>query len=77
MTHEWKKPVAAVLDHFRLQDVSLIGLSMGGYFAIRGAAFEPRVQRVVAYNVFFDAFDCNLRRPRTTARPATIAWHFR
>ena len=61
MTHEWEKPVAAVLDHFGLNDVTLIGLSMGGYFAIRAAAFEPRVQRAVAYDVFFDAFDCNLR----------------
>ena len=61
MTHEWEKPVAAVLDHFGLSDVSLIGLSMGGYFAIRAAAFEPRVQRTVAFDVFFDAFDCNLR----------------
>ena len=61
MTHEWERPVAAVLDHFGLTDVSLIGLSMGGYFAIRAAAFEPRVQRAVAYDVFFDAFDCNLR----------------
>ena len=60
MTHEWEKPVAAVLDHFGLSDVSLIGLSMGGYFAIRAAAFEPRVQRAVAYDVFFDASDCNL-----------------
>ena len=61
MTHKWEKPVAAVLDHFGFSDVSLIGLSMGGYFAIRAAAFEPRVQRTVAYDVFFDAFDCNLR----------------
>ena len=68
MTHEWEKPVAAVLDHFGLSDVSLIGLSMGGYFAIRAAAFEPRVQRAVAYDVFFDAFDCNLRLMPASAR---------
>ena len=68
MTHEWEKPVAAVLDHFGLSDVSLIGLSMGGYFAIRAAAFEPRVQRAVAYDVFFDAFDCNLRLMPAVAR---------
>ena len=68
MTHEWEKPVAAVLDHFGLDDVSLIGLSMGGYFAIRAAAFEPRVQRAVAYDVFFDAFDCNLRLMPTSTR---------
>lgn len=68
MTHEWEKPVAAVLDHFGLSDVSLIGGSMGGYFAIRAAAFEPRVQRAVAYDVFFDAFDCNLRLMPASAR---------
>ena len=28
---------------------------------IRAAAFEPRVQRAIAFDVFFDAFDCNLR----------------
>ena len=68
MTHEWEKPVAAVLSHFGLSDVSLIGLSMGGYFAIRAAAFEPRVQRVIAFDVFFDSFDCNLRQMQTSIR---------
>ena len=61
MTHEWEKPVAAMLEHFGINDMSLIGLSMGGYFAMRAAVFEPRVQRTVAYDVFFGAFDCNLR----------------
>ena len=68
MTHEWEKPVAAVLDHFGLRDVTLIGLSMGGYFSIRAAAFEPRVQRVIAYDVFFDSFDCNLRQVQASVR---------
>ncbi|MBX9794853.1 MAG: alpha/beta hydrolase, partial [Burkholderiaceae bacterium] len=68
MTHEWEKPVAAVLDHFGLSDVSLIGLSMGGYFAIRAAAFEPRVRRVIAYDIFFDAFECNLRQMPSSFR---------
>ena len=36
--------------------------------AIRAAAFEPRVQRAVAYDVFFDAFDCNLRLMPTSTR---------
>jgi len=68
MTHEWEKPVAAVLDHFGLDDVTLIGLSMGGYFAIRAAAFELRVQRVIAYDILFDSFDCNLRQMPTSIR---------
>ncbi len=68
MTHEWEKPVAAVLDHFQLNDVTLIGLSMGGYFVVRAAAFEPRVQRAIAYDIFFDALDCNLRQMPTSIR---------
>lgn len=73
MTHEWEKPVAAVLDHFQLNDVTLIGLSMGGYFVIRAAAFEPRVQRAIAYDIFFDAFDCNLRQMPTLIRLVLLA----
>lgn len=50
----WEKPVGAVLDHLRLADVTLIGLSMGGYFALRAAALEPRVKRVIASGHAFD-----------------------
>jgi alpha-beta hydrolase superfamily lysophospholipase len=45
MTHEWEKPVGAVLDHLALTDVTLIGISLGGYLAVRTAAFEPRIKR--------------------------------
>ena len=48
MDFRWEKPVGAVLDHLSEEDVTLIGLSMGGYFALRAAAFEKRVQRVIA-----------------------------
>ena len=58
MTHEWEKPVAAVLDHFRLDDVTLLGISLGGYLAPRAAAFEPRVRRVIAFDAMFDFFAC-------------------
>jgi pimeloyl-ACP methyl ester carboxylesterase len=54
MTHEWEKPVSAVLDYFHLEDVALIGMSLGGYLATRAAAFEPRVHRVVAFDVMYD-----------------------
>jgi pimeloyl-ACP methyl ester carboxylesterase len=50
----WEKPVGAVLDSLGLEDVTLIGLSMGGYFALRAAAFEPRVKRVIASGHAFD-----------------------
>jgi pimeloyl-ACP methyl ester carboxylesterase len=50
----WEKPVAAVLDHLGLEDVTLIGLSMGGYFALRAASFERRVRRVIASGHAYD-----------------------
>jgi len=50
----WERPVGAVLDHLGLEDVTLIGLSMGGYFGLRAAAFEPRVKRVIASGHAFD-----------------------
>jgi pimeloyl-ACP methyl ester carboxylesterase len=54
MTHEWEKPVAAVLDFFELDGVTLIGVSLGGYLALRAAAYEPRIRHVVAWNVVWD-----------------------
>ena len=58
MTAAWEKPVAAVLNHFSLDDVTLIGVSLGGYLALRAAAFEPRVKRVIAFDVMLDFFQC-------------------
>lgn len=54
LTHEWEKPVRAVLDHFRLDNVTLIGISMGGWMCFRAAAFEPRITRVIASGIAFD-----------------------
>lgn len=51
-THEWEKPVKSVLDYFKLEDVTIIGVSLGGYLAPRAAAFDSRITRVVAWSVF-------------------------
>jgi alpha-beta hydrolase superfamily lysophospholipase len=65
LIRDWHGPVAAVLDAFNLQDVTLIGISLGGCLAIRAAAFEPRVRRVVAFDVLSDFFECMMAaRPR-------------
>ncbi len=54
LTHEWEKPAKAVLDHYELDDVTWIGISMGGWLCFRAAAFEPRIQRVIASSIAFD-----------------------
>ena len=51
-THEWEKPVKAILDHFGLSDVTIIGISLGGYLAPRAAAFDKRITKVVAWSIF-------------------------
>lgn len=65
MDLRWEQPVGAVMDHLDLSDVTLIGLSMGGYFALRAAAFEPRVRRVIASGHAYDYMK---------VAPAPAAW---
>lgn len=55
---EWEKPVGAVLDQFDLDGCTLVGLSMGGWLALRAAAFEPRVRRVIASGHAMDYMRC-------------------
>lgn len=52
--HDWEKPVGAVLDHFGLGSAGLVGISMGGYWALRAAGREPRIDRVVAWPAVYD-----------------------
>ena len=68
MTADWHKPVSAVLDHFKVEGVALVGLSLGGCLALRAAALEPRVARVVAYDVLTNLLDVNLRQTGTAQR---------
>jgi pimeloyl-ACP methyl ester carboxylesterase len=51
---EWERPTRAILGYFKLDAVTLLGISMGGYLCLRAAAFEPRIQRVIAWSVVYD-----------------------
>lgn len=62
MTREWEKPVKTVLDFFNLEDVTLIGVSLGGYLVMRAAAYDKRVKRVVADDICTDFFETLLRQ---------------
>lgn len=58
-TPEWEKPTKAVLDtflasHKKPSKSVLVGMSLGGYFAPRAAAYDKRFDGVVAYDVLFD-----------------------
>lgn len=62
MTHRWELPVASVLDALGFESAALIGISLGGYLALRAAAFEPRIRAVVAWDVIYNFRDVLLSR---------------
>lgn len=54
MDFRWEKPAKAILDYFNLNDVTWIGISMGGWLCFRAAAYEPRISRVIASSIAYD-----------------------
>ena len=74
MSPEWEKPVKAVLDFFRLDAVTLMGFSLGGGLVIRAAAFEPRVRRMIAYDILTNALECALRPLPPPAQRELLGW---
>jgi alpha-beta hydrolase superfamily lysophospholipase len=71
---DWEKPNGAVLDAFlathpKPAHIVEIGESMGGYLAPRAAAFDSRVEGVVAYDVFYDGYAVAARHV-----PAVAFW---
>ena len=83
MTSEWEHCTSAVLDHFGLNDVTLIGLSLGGYLAPRAAAYDQRIQRVVMFDLIYDFYGAITRKmgekkakffDYMTAHPRNILW---
>ena len=85
---EWERPTKAVLDdflcsHLRPPKMVLIGMSMGGYFAPRAAAFEPRIDGVVAFDTCFDFEQCTrpivaaLASSPTAMKNPDVAWGYK
>lgn len=72
-THELHKPVKAVLDYFNLDNVTLIGISLGGCLALRAAAYESRVRRVVADDTDTDHFEVMLGLVKPSVRTALMS----
>lgn len=80
---DWEKPNGAVLDayldtHPKPPKTVLVGMSMGGYLAPRAAAFDARIDGVVAYDVFYDMsatgshFAALLANPQTRNVPGVV-----
>lgn len=53
-TYQWEKPVKVVLDTLELENVTIIGVSLGGMLVPRAAAFDKRISRVIGWSVFLN-----------------------
>jgi len=62
------------LDFFRLDAVTLMGFSLGGGLVIRAAAFEPRVRRVIAYDIMTNGLECVLRPLPPQEQKEILGW---
>lgn len=64
MRPDWELPLSAVLDFLNQRpdvdgtSVGLVGRSLGGYYALRAAAFAPRIRAVVDVSGPFDLGEC-------------------
>lgn len=56
MTSKWEDCTSAVLDYYNLKDITLIGISLGGYLATRAAAFEPRITKLIMFDLIYDFY---------------------
>jgi pimeloyl-ACP methyl ester carboxylesterase len=52
----WEKSTKEILDFFKLDNVTILGISMGGWFCFRAAAYEPRIKRAIASSIGYDYF---------------------
>jgi len=68
MTPNWEQPLSAILGGLSVSNAILVGLSLGGCLAIRAASREPRVSRVVAWDVLTDFQDVFVRQIPPTER---------
>ncbi|WP_100487787.1 alpha/beta hydrolase family protein [Sporolactobacillus pectinivorans] len=62
--YDFEKPVTAVLDYLDQHTevntnhfIALMGMSLGGYYAARAAAFEKRINVCILFDVFTDVWD--------------------
>jgi len=65
-TPEWEMPTRSVLDAFlaghpKPPHIVFVGMSFGGYLAPRAAAFDTRIDGVVAFDVLFDMAEVGRR----------------
>jgi pimeloyl-ACP methyl ester carboxylesterase len=65
--HDWEAVIRPVIDYalrrpeIAAKKIALMGYSLGGYFAARAAAFEPRISALILNGGVFSYHDVNMR----------------
>jgi 2,6-dihydroxypseudooxynicotine hydrolase len=68
---DFERYVSAIVDHLEeidavdSQRLGVLGRSLGGYYAVRAAACEPRLRACVAWGACFDMTDWETMPPHT------------
>lgn len=62
MTNEWEKPVKVLFDYFNLNNVTVIGSSLGGNLVLRAAAYETRIKKAICFDILPDFFAVIMRQ---------------
>ncbi len=62
LTPEWERFAKAVIDYFKVSEVDWLGASYGGLWALRAAAFEPRIKHVISLPAAFWGLDMTLKQ---------------
>ncbi|WP_344417416.1 alpha/beta hydrolase family protein [Pseudonocardia ailaonensis] len=72
--------MSAIVDHLETRSdvdasrVAVLGISMGGYHAVRAAAFEPRVGACVSWGAVWDYGEIWAERWRTRSDSLSLPW---
>lgn len=75
---DYEVPAAAIADYLETRSdidagcIGLLGVSLGGYYAPRGAAFEPRVKACVAWGAIWDYGATWQRRWETRSKKTSV-----
>jgi dienelactone hydrolase len=77
---DYEVPTAAIIDHLETRNdldasrVAVMGISLGGYYAARAAAFEPRVGACVAWSGIWDWGATMQNRWDSRSERAAVPW---
>ncbi len=80
MREDYESAVSAVIDLVKGRDdldgekIGLCGISTGGYYAPRAAAFDKRIKACVGVAGFYDISDCWDAMPALTRKGFRYAW---